>query len=287
MTLQNTMFSKDCPIGHTDSLIDSGIILPKGSLLVCRQCGHMVNACSKELYDLTMQEFNTIKDTSNADSVDRGFRLHSKRLTLIRRILGLPAENICILDIGCSSGDFLKSAKKLGFNVEGVEPASNAVAVARSYGFTVYEGGVEHKEIPRNYFNALTTFEVIEHLDNPIQFLKQCKDILKPGGILVIGTGNTDSWTQKFMGGKWEYYDISKHGGHISFFNTHSLKLLIENAGFEMVNLKTRCVKFLEKGKTTHLQYRLVKILTELLNFPAQLADKGHDMLAICRRPIS
>jgi len=235
-----------------------------------------------------MQEFNTSEGTlPNSASIDRGFRLHSKRLKLIQNTLGLPAENIYILDIGCSSGNFLKSARKLGFNIEGVEPAPAAVATARSYGFKIYEGEIEHKEIPKNYFNVLTLFEVIEHLNNPLLLLKQCKDILKPGGILVIGTGNTDSWTQKVKSNNWEYYDINKHGGHISFFNKSSIRLLAKKAGFEVLSIKTRCVKFFEKNDTTYIQYKLTKILTELLNFPAQLFGKGHDMLIICKRSIS
>lgn len=282
MTTEYSIFSKDCPICHIDDLINTSILLPEGPLLICKQCGHMVSACSKERYDLTMQQFDTSEGTlPNVASINRSFKLHSKRLKLIQKTLGLPVEDIYILDIGCSSGSFLKSAKKLGFNVEGVEPAPAAVATARSFGFNVYEGGAEHKDIPRDYFNALTSFEVIEHLSNPKQLLEQCKDILKPGGILMIGTGNTDSWTQKIMGNKWEYYDISKHGGHISFFTPHSIKLLAKNVGFKVVNIKTRNVKFFEKNETTNAQYKMAKVLTELLNFPAQLMGKGHDMIVI------
>ncbi len=282
MTTERNVFSKDCPIGHINSLVSTNIILPEGSLLICEQCGHMVSVCSKERYNLTIQQFDTAEGTlPNTASINRSFVLHSKRLRLIQKILKLPAESVYILDVGCSSGSFLKSARKLGFNVEGVEPAPAAVATARSHGFNVYEGGAEHKDIPKNYFNALTLFEVIEHLNNPKQLLQQCKDILKPGGILMIGTGNTDSWTQKIKGNKWEYYDIDKHGNHISFFNPYSIKLLAENVGFKVISVKTRNVRFFEKNETTNIQYKLAKILAELLNFPAQLVGKGHDMLAI------
>ncbi|EKD45329.1 MAG: hypothetical protein ACD_69C00340G0001 [uncultured bacterium] len=282
---EHSIFSQDCPVGHISSLVSTNIILPEGPLLSCKQCSHMVSSCTKGRYNFTMQQFNTHEGTlPNAATANRGFRLHSKRLKLIQKILKLPAENIHILDIGCSSGSFLKAARKLGFNIEGVEPAPAAAATAKNYGFKIYESVAESKNIPKDYFNALTMFEVIEHLDNPKHILKQCKNILKPGGILIIGTGNTDSWTQRFMGAKWEYYDINKHGGHISFFNPYSIKLLADDVGFKVISIGTRNVKFLEKNETINIRYRLTKILTELLNFPAQLIGKGHDMLVVLQR---
>ena len=280
MTEIKTLFDKDCPIGHKNSLTSTDVVLPEGPLLVCKQCSHRVSMCSKERYDRTMQTFNTAEGTlPDATSMNRSFTLHSKRLNLIQKTLGLPPESIDILDVGCSSGAFLESARKLNFNIKGVEPA--AAATARANGFEVYECALDHQDIPRNYFQVLTLFEVIEHLENPKALLKQCKDLLKPGGLLVINTGNTDSWTQKVMGNRWEYYDIEKHGGHISFFNRHSIQLLAEDLGFKVVALKTRCVKFLERNETTAIKYKSLKVLTELLNVPAQLCGKGHDMLVI------
>ncbi len=49
---------------------------------------------------------------------------------------------------------------------------------------------------------------------------------------MVIKTANTDIWTVKALKGKWHYFNISKHGGHISFFNKKSISLLAQEAGF-------------------------------------------------------
>ncbi len=212
-------FSKDCPIGHLNSLFPTNVVLLEGPLLECSACGQMVSVCSKKRYHESMQEFNTSEGTlPNEASIHRSFKLHAKRLSLIQNLLKLAAKDIKILDVGCSSGAFLESARRMHFKIEGFEPAPAAAATARSAGFTVYEGSLENPEIPRNYFNVLTIFEVIEHLFNPKQFLERCKSLLAPGGILLINTGNTDSWTQNLLGSAWEYYDIDKHGGHISFF---------------------------------------------------------------------
>ena len=57
--------------------------------------------------------------------------------------------------------------------------------------------------------------------------------------------------------------------------------LLAESMGFKIVMINTRCVKFFEKDEIMPICYKSIKIITELLNFPAQLFGKGHDMLAV------
>lgn len=44
-------------------------------------------------------------------------------------------------------------------------------------------------------FDAITRFEVIEHLQHPAELLNECRRILRPGGILLVGTGNAASWS--------------------------------------------------------------------------------------------
>jgi hypothetical protein len=55
MTEIKTLFDKDCPIGHKNSLRSTDVVLAEGPLFVCKQCGHRVSLCSKERYDVTMQ----------------------------------------------------------------------------------------------------------------------------------------------------------------------------------------------------------------------------------------
>ena len=75
MTVTNNIFSNDCPIGHSKELINTGIKLPEGPLLICRECGHMVSSCSQKRYDLTMKQFDTAVGTlPNVKSVNRSFR---------------------------------------------------------------------------------------------------------------------------------------------------------------------------------------------------------------------
>ena len=71
---------------------------------------------------------------------------------------------------------------------------------------------------------------------------------------------------------------MNLHGGHISFFSPKSLKILANNAGFEVKKIRTYSVKFKEKEEVSYFFYRLIKIFTELLNPSAKILGKGHQM---------
>jgi hypothetical protein len=102
--------------------------------------------------------------------------------------------------------------------------------------------------------------------------------------VLVISTGNTVSWTVAAMRTRWDYFDMARDGGHISFFNRASLRRLAENSSFEIVRIETARVKFHDKAETPRPLYIAGKLLAELLNAPAQLMGRGHDMVVYLRR---
>ena len=231
-----------------------------------------------------MREFDDPRGTlPAADSTQRRFQQGRKWLRKISRLLEKPEQYTRLLDVGCSSGAFLAIAKQLGFDAEGVEPASKAAQSAIQAGFKVHSGTLQSAGFATGIFDALTLFEVIEHIKSPLELLKECRRILQPGGILLIGTGNSASWTAAVMKSRWQYFHIEHHGGHISFFNPLSMRLLAERTGFTLQRLETRNVLFYEKGDVPQPVYRLAKTASELLNLPARLLGKGHDLLAILR----
>jgi len=273
-----------CPIGCSAAIEETSLILPEGVLRRCTACGHLWSQCSEQQYWSSMSEFDDAQGTlPAAGAEDRSFRLGKKRLDMVVGTLGKAPQQIRLLDVGCSSGAFLQVARQLGFQAEGVEPAKQAAQTAQAAGFKVFQGLLQDADFQDASFDAVTLFEVIEHIKASLSLLRECRRILKPDGVMIIGTGNTESWTVAAQGGRWEYFRIDQHGGHISFFNPVSLQLAAERSGFKVVSIKTRGVRFYEKTDCSGLVYRLTKIAGELLNVPARLAGKGHDLLAILR----
>jgi SAM-dependent methyltransferase len=282
----NRPYVDSCPVGCLSPLVPTDIVLAEGPLLRCVGCGQLVSQCSDEQYRQSMAEFDDPCGTlPGPDSSVRYARRARKCLAGIARSLQRPPQEIRLLDVGCSTGAFIAVARQMEFIVEGVEPAPKAARSAQAAGLQVHWGLLEEIAFPEHTFDVVTMFEVIEHVREILPLFRECCRILRPKGLLVIGTGNADSWTASFMASRWEYFHIERHGGHVSFFNPLSIRLLAERSGFQIGFLKTSSMRFYEKGDVHPISYRLAKITSELLNLPSRLFGKGHDMRVFLRRP--
>src|SRR5262245_19346743 len=270
-----------CPAGcRGETLTWTGMMLPEGRLRRCLACGQWVSACSEARYWQSMEEFDDARGTTPKRGAEaRRFVQSRRRLNAIAASLRRAPARIHLLDVGCSSGAFLRAAVQLGFDAEGVDPAPAAAQAARAAGLRVEKGLLHEVGYAEHSFDAVTLFEVIEHVRDPIDLLRECHRILRPGGLLMVGTSNCGSWTARALGARWEYLDISRHGGHISFFNPGSLQLAARRAGFTPLRLTTRNVRLVEGPRRAGYVPR--KLAGELLSLPARWLGKGHDMLAI------
>ena len=274
-----------CPVGCAASLTTTTLVLPEGPLRRCAECGQLLSRIGEAAYWESMRQFDRHEfNQPPPRELGRRFRIARRRLDTISALLHRPPAELRVLDVGCSRGNFLAAGARLGFHMEGVEPAVNIAAAARAEGLTVHAGLLADIRLPPASFDAITLFEVIEHLKAPLPLLRECHRVLKPGGLLMLSTGNTASWTVAAMRERWDYFDIAKDGGHISFYNPRSLALLAARAGFYAERVTTSRMKFHDKGVVAPWRYVVGKLGAELLNLPARLSGRGHVMLAFLRR---
>ena len=287
MTIPEKPYIMVCPIGCRSGLEVSEIDLPEGPLRRCTECGQLVTQCGEALYWKSMEEFDDPKGTIpyERSDVKRLVRRTNKIVSKIESLLGKDRREIHLLDVGCSSGAFISVANDLGVNAEGVEPAAGPARTARDAGLRVHQGFLEEIRLPEGSFDVVTAFEVIEHVKNPTGLVQECHRILRTGGLMVFRTANTDSWTARYMKGRWEYFHMSKHGGHICFYNPTSMDKLAKRSGFIVESIRTYGVRFYEKGEIPFILYRLAKIVSELLNSPSTWFGKGHELLVYLRKP--
>jgi 2-polyprenyl-3-methyl-5-hydroxy-6-metoxy-1,4-benzoquinol methylase len=145
-----------------------------------------------------------------------------------------------LLDVGCGDGKFLYDMKKLGWNVEGVEPDLVASRIAKDkFALSVFTGTLQNAGFGSNTFDAITMKHVIEHVEDPIAIICECHRILKPGGILSIATPNIECLQHRLFISAWLELDPPRH---LQLFSLNTLKYLIELAAannFQFIDLRT------------------------------------------------
>jgi 2-polyprenyl-3-methyl-5-hydroxy-6-metoxy-1,4-benzoquinol methylase len=141
-----------------------------------------------------------------------------------------------LLDVGCGSGLFLQRMRKLGWDVEGIDPDASAIENARKKGLKVRLGRLETSRYAPESFDVVTMSHVIEHVEDPHRLLKECHRILKPSGLLILITPNVKSWGHIMFRDSWRGLDVPRH---LFVFTVSSLGHLSQSAGFRKVEVAT------------------------------------------------
>jgi SAM-dependent methyltransferase len=142
-----------------------------------------------------------------------------------------------LLDVGCGGGAFLARMRALGWNVVGVDPDAKAVEVARSVRrLDVRTGTLEEQRFETGRFDAVTSSHVIEHVHDPLAFLRECARITKPGGRVVAVTPNTASLGRRRLGANWIGLDPPRH---LHLFCPPTLRALAERAGLDVRSVRS------------------------------------------------
>ncbi len=133
-----------------------------------------------------------------------------------------------LLEIGCAYGFFLQEAKRY-FSVSGIEMAEDAAAHARQGGLDVIHGAAGEKTLaPLGPMDAIVLLDVIEHLPDPCGTLALCERFLKPGGVIVLTTGDFNSLYARIAGANWRLMTPPQH---LWFFTPASISHLAARLG--------------------------------------------------------
>jgi SAM-dependent methyltransferase len=152
-----------------------------------------------------------------------------KRLRLIERYHGRGH----LLDVGSGTGIFLAEAHRRGWHVTGVEPAEAAANYASDHiGSTVIPARFDQVDLPESTFDVVTMWNVLEHMEEPLEDLRHAARLLRPGGLLVISVPNLEAWEARVFGTAWIGWDVPRH---LYLFPMRVLQLMLETSGFELL----------------------------------------------------
>lgn len=117
-----------------------------------------------------------------------------------------------LLDVGCATGEFLSEfSARAGWHTAGVEVVPQAAEIARQKGLDIFTGSLPDAHYPADHFDALTLWDVLEHMPDPSAALRECVRILKPGGILLVKTPDPAGGEAGWFKQNWIGYEAPQH----------------------------------------------------------------------------
>jgi len=201
------------------------------------------------------------------------------------------AENGRLLDIGCGGGKFLQSMQHLGWQPEGVEFNESAVQTCRDSGLKVFHGELSSAAFPDNSFDVVTARHVIEHIPTPVEFVTEIYRILKPGGLMVLMTPNSQALGRNWFGTNWYANDVPRH---LILFAPNNLRLLASKTGFREQTMRTSSSPkiilnswdYLTGNKGTPSKKKSIRrLIARLYVAAAALTGRGDEIFCIFKKP--
>ncbi len=145
-----------------------------------------------------------------------------------------------ILDVGCSNGDFLLTMDPAKWDRYGVEYIVEVVEMVQAHlpELKILAGDIYRPDLPPNSFDVITFWHVLEHLHETRRVLARARELLKPGGWIVIAVPNFHSYQAEWFRAHWYAFDVPRHLHH---FSPRSLEILLDELGMVEVRHHAFC----------------------------------------------
>jgi 2-polyprenyl-3-methyl-5-hydroxy-6-metoxy-1,4-benzoquinol methylase len=134
-----------------------------------------------------------------------------------------------LLEVGCAHGGYLVAAATAGWQVEGIEPDETAAERARQRGFVVQTSTFTAAELSAGSRDAIVAWMVLEHVPDPVPFVREAFGVLSAGGSFCLSVPNGGGFERKMFGRYWLGYDAPRH---LQVFTASRLTSLLAESGF-------------------------------------------------------
>lgn len=172
---------------------------------------------------------------SEAARREKIFRPRAARAADIARRHGVRLGTL--VDVGAGFGTFCEETARLNAfeRVVAVEPEPHLAEVCRTKGIEVIEAPVEGVDLDSETVDVVTCFEVIEHLFSPRELLARCRELLSPGGLLIVTCPNVKGFDVLELREAASAVDTE----HLNLFHPESLAALLERESFDVLESQT------------------------------------------------
>ncbi len=220
-----------------------------------------------------------------------------------RRIYKTPAEWVkerfqpsTILDVGCGNGEFLDELSGEGYDVYGTDISKIAAQrTSEKIGKDKVVSGDFLRYNSKSRFKIISFWHLLEHIENPDDYLKKSGSLLMPGGFLLGEMPNLESPLLNIFGPSYAWIIIPEH---LIYFSRKSLKILLRRVGFTsieiyspprgLLNFSFSLEKSLQKTKLSAFLRKPIFILSIpfsiVLGYLFSLAARGEVLRFMARK---
>jgi 2-polyprenyl-3-methyl-5-hydroxy-6-metoxy-1,4-benzoquinol methylase len=232
----------------------------------CEDCG-FIFADDREVGEL-YQLYERLVDPGYESTQDSR-RLQMQRL--MDRVVPLCRSTGTWLDIGAGAGLLVAEARRRGFQAEGVEPSHSLVeAAARLHSLEIHQGLFPHPALKGRKFDVISLVDVIEHVSNPVELLRDCEAALAPNGTLLVVTPDVGSVVARCLKGRWWHFRLA----HVGYFDRSCFEKSAARAGLKVTS-KFRPCWYFPMGYLWKRVLSLVGLARPTTDAPSNQTDSG------------
>lgn len=195
----------------------------------CTGCGlTLINP--RPRFEIVRKGYDAAYSEAYVRKADKKLRRARRRVARLRREYALSGR---WLDVGCSAGFVVSAAAEAGFEAWGTDIETAGLRYAReTLGLEhVLEGALEEQRFPDAYFDAISAYDVIEHVPDLNAFVAELARILKPDGVLDLGTPDIGHWRVPRDLPRWGEFKPSEH---LYYFDRKTLARLLGAHGLRI-----------------------------------------------------
>jgi 2-polyprenyl-3-methyl-5-hydroxy-6-metoxy-1,4-benzoquinol methylase len=173
--------------------------------------------------------------------IEQGKAIHPHQLNhfadlMTARLRQFNAKNVRFLDVGCSTGRVLQLASTMGFDAIGLDYSKWAAEHCARLGFETRHGSLLGQWPEPAIFDVVHCCHTIEHVPDPLAYIREMHRLIKPGGQLMMAFPNYASIQRVILRDKWGPWCLDSHLWH---FTAVQMRRLLRENGFAIASWRT------------------------------------------------